>query len=122
IIRRGQDKYPRWAGQLTQLHRRRYATVAAAHEAGVPIFAGTDAGGSLPHGLIAAEVAELVRAGLSPTRALAAATWDARAWLGRPGLVEGSPADCVVYPSDPRRDIQVLAHPRVILLGGREYP
>ena len=32
---------------------------AAAHEAGVPIYAGTDAGGYLPHGLIGPEIAAL---------------------------------------------------------------
>ncbi len=121
IIERGRGKFPRWAAQLTELHRRRYATVAAAAAAGVPIFAGTDAGGSLPHGLIAAEIAELARAGLSNTAAIAAATWSARAWLGKPGLIEEGPADCVVYPADPRLDLSVLAHPTAIILRGRTY-
>ena len=33
---------------MLDLHERRYATIGAAHEAGVPIYVGTDAGGSLP--------------------------------------------------------------------------
>ena len=56
--------------------------VAALHEAGVPLFAGTDAGSVLPHGLVVDELHELVAAGLSRTAALDAATWSARRWLG----------------------------------------
>ncbi|WP_329319487.1 amidohydrolase family protein [Streptomyces sp. NBC_01262] len=112
-------KFPRWADHMRRLHARRYDTVRAAHDAGIPVFTGTDAGGSLAHGLIADEVAELTRAGLPALDALSAATWSARAWLGRPGLTEGAPADLVVYPSDPRADVRVLAAPRRIVLRGR---
>ena len=37
----------------------------AAHDAGVPVYVGTDAGGSLPHGLVATEVAQLAHAGFT---------------------------------------------------------
>jgi imidazolonepropionase-like amidohydrolase len=104
---------------MRRLHARRYDTVRAAYDAGIPVFVGTDAGGSLPHGLVAAEVQELVTAGLPPLHALAAATWSARAWLGRPALDEGAPADLVVYDTDPREDVRVLAAPRRIVLNGR---
>ena len=114
-----QDKFPRYFEHMLALHARRYQTIGAAHDAGIPIYVGTDAGGSLPHGLVAAEVAELVRAGLTPLEALAATTWSARAWLGFAGLDEGAPADLVVYPADPRDDVAVLAAPEVILLRGR---
>ncbi|ARQ71411.1 amidohydrolase family protein [Streptomyces marincola] len=115
----GEAKYPRWSAHMRRLHARRYDTVRAAHDAGIAVFTGTDAGGSLPHGLIAREVAELRRAGLPVHDALAAATWRAREWLGRPGLTEGAPADLVVYADDPRRDLAVLAEPRRIVLRGR---
>ncbi|WP_129838968.1 amidohydrolase family protein [Streptomyces sp. RFCAC02] len=118
----GEAKYPRWAAHMRRLHARRYDTVRAAHDAGVPIYTGTDAGGSLPHGLIAREVAELVRAGIPRLAAVGAATWDARAWLGRPGLTEGAPADLVVYDADPRADVAVLGAPRHIVLGGVRRP
>jgi len=118
----GEAKFPRWADHLKRLHARRYDTVRAAYDAGIPVYAGTDAGGSLPHGLIAAEVAELVRAGLPPTAALSAATWGAREWLGRPGLTEGAPADLVLYDADPRLDVQTLTAPRHILLRGHPLP
>ena len=112
------DKFPRYAEHMRALHARRFDTVGAAYDAGIPIYVGTDAGGSLPHGLAAAEIAELVRAGLPPEAALDAATWSARAWLGFPGLEEGAPADLVVYPEDPRADVAVLAAPDVVVLRG----
>ncbi|WP_127354383.1 amidohydrolase family protein [Actinacidiphila soli] len=112
-------KFPRWADHMRRLHARRYDTVRSAYDAGIPVFAGTDAGGSLAHGLIPDEVAELVRAGLPPTAALSAATWGAREWLGRPSLTEGASADLVVLPSDPREDVRVLAAPRRAVLRGR---
>ncbi|WP_045877708.1 amidohydrolase family protein [Pseudofrankia sp. DC12] len=117
-----QDRFPLYHKHMLALHARRYATIGAAHDAGIPIYVGTDAGGSLPHGLVAAEVAELVKAGLPPLTALAATTWSARAWLGFPGLDEGAPADLVVYPEDPRADVSVLAAPDLIVLRGRPTP
>ncbi len=104
---------------MRALHARRYETVALAYEAGVPVFVGTDAGGSLPHGLIAKEVAELVTAGLPPTAVLDAAAWGARSWLGKAALDEGAQADVVVYPADPREDVGVLGHPSQVILRGR---
>jgi imidazolonepropionase-like amidohydrolase len=104
---------------MLALHERRYATIGAARDAGIPIYLGTDAGGSLRHGLVADEALELTRAGLSTEEALHAATWGARAWLGRPGLEEGADADLVVYAADPRREIRALAAPEHIVLRGR---
>ncbi|MFF5251808.1 amidohydrolase family protein [Streptomyces leeuwenhoekii] len=115
----GEAKFPRWSAHMRRLHERRYDTVRAAYDAGIPVYVGTDAGGSLAHGLAAAEVAELVTAGIPPLHALAAATWAAREWLGRPGLEEGAPADLVVYERDPRADVRVLAAPRRVVLNGR---
>ncbi|MET8559557.1 amidohydrolase family protein [Streptomyces flaveolus] len=115
----GDKKFPRWSAHMRRLHERRYDTVRGAYDAGIPVFVGTDAGGSLPHGLVAEEVAELVAAGIPPVDALAATSWTARAWLGRPGLEEGAPADLVVYETDPRADVRVLAAPRRVVLNGR---
>ncbi|WP_141204304.1 amidohydrolase family protein [Streptomyces griseorubiginosus] len=115
----GESKFPRWSAHMRRLHERRYDTVRGAFDAGIPVFVGTDAGGTLPHGLVAAEVAELVTAGIPALDALAATTWSARAWLGRPGLTEGAPADLVVYGQDPRSDVRALADPAHIVLNGR---
>jgi imidazolonepropionase-like amidohydrolase len=119
IADRGEAKYPRYAAHMRDLHARRYETVRTLHEAGVPVYCGTDAGGSLPHGLVAQEVAELVTAGLSPVAALDAATWAARSWLGKPALTEGAPADLVVLAGDPREDVGLLAAPAAVVLRGR---
>jgi len=119
LAAQGEAKFPRWADHMRRLHARRYDTVRAAYDAGIPIFAGTDAGSTRPHGLIADEVAELVRAGLPPRDALSAAVWGARRWLGRPLLEEGAAADLVAYADDPRADVRVLADPRRVVLRGR---
>ncbi len=115
----GQAKFPRYAAHLRDLYARRHETVAKAHEAGVPIYVGTDAGGQLPHGLVAREVEALTKAGLSPTEAIGAATWSAREWLSRPGIAEGESADLVVYQADPREDVRTLAAPHRVILRGR---
>ncbi|MFJ7901472.1 amidohydrolase family protein [Streptomyces sp. NPDC096198] len=119
LARGGEAKFPRWSDHMRRLHERRYDTVRSAYDAGIPVFVGTDAGGSLAHGLVAAEVAELVTAGIPPLAALSATTWGARRWLGRPGLEEGAPADLVVYDTDPRADVRALAAPRRVVLNGR---
>jgi len=118
IAEAGERKFPRYAAHMRDLHERRYATIGAAHEAGVPVYVGTDAGGSLPHGLVAKEMAELVKAGMTPTEAVNAATWGAREWLRRPGIVEGEDADLVVLRDDPRVDVGTVADPRHIVLRG----
>ncbi len=111
-------KFPAYASHMRALHERRHATVGAAHDAGLPIYAGTDAGGSLAHGRIVDEVLELARAGLSPVEALSAACWSARAWLGRDGLSEGASADLLVLDGDPREDLRVLQSPSAVVLRG----
>jgi imidazolonepropionase-like amidohydrolase len=115
----GEARYPSYAVHMRDLHRRRKDTIRAAFEAGVRIFAGTDAGGALPHGIIADEVVELAGFGLPAHDALGAASWRAREWLGRPsGLGVGDPADLVIYDADPLADLAVLRHPRHVVLRG----
>lgn len=118
----GEAKFPGYASHLRELHARRYDTIGKALEAGIPVYVGTDAGGQLPHGLVAREVVQLTRAGMSPRQAIGAATWQARAWLGRPGIEEGASADLVVYREDPREDLRTLASPHRVVLRGRVQP
>ncbi|SDO25565.1 Pro-Hyp dipeptidase. Metallo peptidase. MEROPS family M38 [Klenkia soli] len=115
----GEAKFPQYASTMRRLHASSGAVVRAAYEAGVPVFAGTDAGGGIDHGVIADEIRALHAAGLPREAALAAGSWAARAWLGLPGLVEGAPADLVVYDADPRADLDALARPQLTLLRGR---
>ncbi|MBA3800062.1 MAG: amidohydrolase family protein [Geodermatophilaceae bacterium] len=114
----GEAKFPAYAARMRRLHAGVGDMVAAAYEAGVPIYAGTDAGGSLSHGLIAEEIAALASAGMPAVDALAAGSWAARSWLGLPGIEEGAPADLVVYDADPRLDLSVLRRPAWIILRG----
>ena len=116
----GEARFPTYAAHMRKLFAGRRETIRAAYEAGVPVYAGTDAGGVLPHGLIGSEVVELAAYGLSATDALGAAAWRARSWLGVEGcLDEGAPADFVVYGADPLEDLHVLEHPQRIVLRGR---
>ena len=112
-------KFPAYARHMHDLHARRRDTIMAAYDAGVEIYAGTDAGGVLPHGNIAGEVRELADYGISAIDALGAASWRARAWLGLDGvLTEGTTADFVVYERNPLDDLSVLAEPKRIVLRG----
>ena len=89
-----------------------------AHEAGIPVYTGTDAGGSLPHGLVRSEILALVGAGIPQPEVIANASWRGREWLGLPGLTQGAPADLVVYDCDPRVDLAALMTPKRIVLRG----
>jgi imidazolonepropionase-like amidohydrolase len=120
IATRAEAKFPGYADHMRRLHARFPAVVAAAHEAGVPIYVGSDAGGGITHGKAAEEMLLLhEKAGLSAEAVLRAGSWGAREWLGLPGLVESGLADCVVYDTDPRQDLRVLRSPRHIVLRGR---
>jgi imidazolonepropionase-like amidohydrolase len=114
----GEKKFPAYASTMRRLYANSGAVVRVAYEAGVPVFAGTDAGGGIPHGVIADEVHALHAAGLPAEAALAAASWAARAWLGLPCIEEGAPADVVVYGADPRTDLDALRRPQRMLLRG----
>jgi imidazolonepropionase-like amidohydrolase len=115
----GEKRFPAYASTIRRLHASAGAVVRAAFDAGVPVFAGTDAGGGIAHGRIADEVRALADAGLPAEAALAAASWSARDWLGLPCIEEGALADLVVYDADPRADLDVLARPALTVLRGR---
>ena len=122
IAEPAREKFPDYHRHMIDLWERRYATIADARDAGIPVYVGTDAGGSLPHGLVATEVAHLAHAGFTTSEALDAACWGARSWLGWPGLEEGEEADLVVYADDPREDLAALAAPSLVVLRGIAHP
>jgi imidazolonepropionase-like amidohydrolase len=113
------SKYPAYAKHMRALYGRARQTVADAIEAGIPVYAGTDAGGGISHGELAAEISALAGVGLDPSAAIGAASWRARQWLGWQALTEGAPADLVGYPADPRQNLDVLRSPGRIVLRGR---
>jgi len=110
----GEQKFSLWAKHMRKLGREFPKVVAAAYEAGVPLYAGSDAGGGIGHGLVAQEILRLNAAGMSTVDALAAGSWGARRWLGFDGL-----ADLTVYRADPRQDLNALVDPARIILRGR---
>lgn len=113
-------KYPVYATHMRELYAACPGRIGAAREAGVPIYAGSDAGGNIAHGRIAEEVAALARIGMTPTEALGAASWDARKWLRRSGLEDGASADLLCFAEDPRRP-EVLSRPDRVILRGVVY-
>lgn len=120
IAAEAEAKFPRYAEHMRRLQAGFPAVVAAAVDAGVPVYVGSDAGGGIAHGLAAQEMLLLhEKAGMPVMDVLAAGSWGAREWLGFPGLVEGGLADLAVYDEDPRRDLRTLRAPRRLVLRGR---
>jgi imidazolonepropionase-like amidohydrolase len=115
------EKYPSYARHMRDLYATCYPRTGAAREAGIPIYAGTDAGSTVAHGRIADEIEALKGIGMSPTDALGAASWVAREWLGRPGLEHDASADLVCYADDPRLGVGVLNNPQIVMLRGRAF-
>jgi imidazolonepropionase-like amidohydrolase len=85
--------------------------------AGVILLCGSDA--ALDHGKIGLEVLAFIDAGLTPERAIRAATIDSWNYLrlGIP-IQENSVADFVAYERDPLQDPCVLLHPRLVVRNG----
>lgn len=112
------EKFPRYYSHMMDLYARRKQTIGAAIEAGVPVFAGTDAGSVVEHGRIRDEVDALAE--LAGTEyALGAASWRARQWLGADCLTAGTSADLIVLDADPREDLSTLRRPVAMVLRGR---
>jgi imidazolonepropionase-like amidohydrolase len=125
IAERAAAKFPTYARHMRSLHAGLRGRIGAAIDAGIPVYAGTDAGGLVAHGRIVDEIAALHAIGMSRSDAIAAASWRARRWLGLPttvdgsgGTVDGTPADLLVYDADPRLDLEVLRRPARIVLRG----
>jgi imidazolonepropionase-like amidohydrolase len=94
-----------------------------AHQAGVPVVFGTDAG-VYEHGRNAGEFAELVeRAGMTPAEAIAAATTGAARLLGLESeigrIAPGLSADLIAVDGDPLADVRVLQHVGFVMIRGR---
>lgn len=109
---------PETVARVVAACRRHPEMVREVVEAGVQVFVGTDAG-LVPRGMIGEELRLMATAGVPAATLLAAASWDARAFLGLPGIEEGAPADLMVVPEDPRSHLTVLSNRKVMLLDGR---
>lgn len=93
---------------------------------GVLVGVGTDTPQGpyiVPGGAIHQELQLLVEAGMSPTQALKAATWDGARILGRDDLghlAPGALADIVVVRGDPTRNIQDTRRIKAVWFNGAE--
>jgi len=110
--------------EIERLHRRSCET---AIRLGVEVAAGTDTGvrGVMPE-MVWREVVLLHGHGASPMQAIHAATSTAARLLGVEddvGTIEtGKRADLVLVDGDPLVDLSRLAHPRLVMQGGRLVP
>jgi imidazolonepropionase-like amidohydrolase len=118
IAAQAEGKFPRYAAHMRALWERRAERVLEAFEAGVTVYAGTDAGSVIKHGRIVDELQALHAAGLPAAAALDAGAWAARDWLGADGITEGAAADVLVCAGDPRRNLATLLELQNIVLRG----
>ena len=114
----GRAKFPDYSTTMEKLFAHRREALMSAWEAGVGIYVGSDGGGVTRHGELVGEIEAMVDMGIPVGEVMAAASWQARDWLGFDGLTEGASADFVVYDADPRQDLSTLRRPvRVVLRG-----
>lgn len=91
-----------------------------AHEAGVRMVYGTDAG-IFPHGDNGKQFAIMVRYGMTPGQAIQAATINAADAMKREdvgALEAGRFADLIAVPGDPTQDVAVLERVPFVMKGG----
>lgn len=109
---------------FAELQRRNLETARRAKKAGVVIVNGSDAVAGL-HGENARELEWLVKAGLTPTEAIRAATLDAAELLGMAEQVgeikPGCFADIIAVKGDPRADIKLLQNVMFVMKGGQVF-
>jgi imidazolonepropionase-like amidohydrolase len=103
--------------ELAEIQRENFRR---AHQAGVKMVYGTDAG-IFPHGDNAKQFAVMVRYGMTPVQAIQSATLNAADALGRNdiGVIEaGRHADLVAVPGDPSADVTKLEQVAFVMKGG----
>lgn len=114
-IRSGELKMPEQSFAETVEAIERQIPIAA--EAGVTLLCGTD--GAIDHGKVGLEVLAFIDAGLTPERAIRAATVDSWKYLGLgTPLTENAVADFVAYDCDPLSDPEVLLSPSLVVRNG----
>ncbi len=108
-----------------------YAVTRAAHQAGVPVDAGTDSAGVTsdradPGAAVAEEMALLVKqCGFTPVEAIQSATQVSAMAAGRAAergtLARGMAADLVVLDGDPTGDIASVKKVAAVMKDGKEF-
>jgi imidazolonepropionase-like amidohydrolase len=100
------------------------STVTKSHAAGIRIAFGTDTAVS-PHGQNAKEFALMVKAGMTPMEAIAAATVTAAEHIGHAahlGSIEpGKAADIIATAGSPLANVDELMHIRFVMRDGKVF-
>lgn len=116
---------PEWGERVTRLRERARQNLALAKSAGVPVVAGSDAGGNpfAPHEFsIQVQMEQLVVHGLTPMEALQAATATAARLMKLDGVIgtlePGKEADLLVLGANPLVDIRAARQIELIFQGG----
>ena len=120
------DMKPAHWEAMTRTQETRRTVVRLLKEAGAPILLGTDAGNPfvVAGWAVREELAELMKAGLTPYEALRAGTADAGRYLGAPfGTVEpGRRADLLLLDANPLEDVAHVARRAGVMVRGRWLP
>jgi imidazolonepropionase-like amidohydrolase len=114
---------PELQAKAAEVFPRAKATIAKAVSKGARIACGTDAP-AIPHGKNAKELLALVDRGMTPLRAIRAATTVSAELIDvddRGRLVPGLLADIIGVPGDPLVDIGVTEDVRFVMKGGEVY-
>jgi imidazolonepropionase-like amidohydrolase len=127
-LRAGNQGRPRsyWLAKRTRFYGE-LALTGAAWKDSVSLLAGTDAGAlyTYPGSSLHDELAQLVRAGLTPAAALRAATLGPAEFLGATDslgtVAVGKVADLVLLDADPLADIGNTRRIRAVVLRGRLF-
>ena len=114
-----------WLALMGETMDARIDNVRRLRAAGVTILAGSDTqSGVFPGAGLHRELANLVRAGMTPAEAIRAATLDPATWLANgsepdSGLVAvGKRADLLLVEGDPSADVEALSRLRAVFLAG----
>lgn len=113
---------PEEMAQQRELYQHRLGFIGAMQRAGVSMLAGSEAGlvYAYPGFSLHDELAELVRAGLTPLQALRTATVEPARFLGLRNLIRpGHNADLVVLDANPLADIRNTTKIHAVLVRGR---
>ena len=121
VIEEWPEEFLRKNRETTQIQRENFKK---AHQAGVTIVYGTDAG-VYPHGDNAKQFAYMVQHGMTSMQAIQAATniaanvmnWEDRVGKIRPGYF----ADIIAVRDNPLLDIRALEDINVVIKGGKVY-
>jgi imidazolonepropionase-like amidohydrolase len=121
---RSAGEWGQFKAAMATVNQARLKVLGVLAEEDAPLLVGTDAPvPNVPPGFsVHGELSLFTEAGLSPYRALRAATTDAARFLGQDEIwgtvAPGRRADLVLVDRDPLRDLAALRQPRMVMVNG----